>query len=269
MDEDYFWSQLEADAGPINDHLKQILKIQNLCSIALGDLSDLAIQSIEQDMRDMSDFLKQEEEQGGTPLFEIYGKRFGQEPEQFKFLAGEALLLLNLAGIIKTKGFAKFHRQVKIVNVNQVIRTPEVEELEKSAIEKIKLFYVTNDFGNFINSQILDNLGTMSIKIMTREDGKVLAEVFCPICFNSGKAQSVKLTLSDANTWKIYGFTRHIELVHINSADSKVKKTQKRPAKSPVSKSAKTVCPESSTSSAHNDPLEMSFFAIKTELNEC
>uniref|UniRef100_A0A1Q3FXM3 Uncharacterized protein n=1 Tax=Culex tarsalis TaxID=7177 RepID=A0A1Q3FXM3_CULTA len=235
MDEEYFWTQLEADSGPINVHLKNIMKLQSLCSVAMGELSAGLIQAIEQDMRDMCDFLKAEEEAGGTPLVQIYGKRFAAAPQKFKFLAGEIALLLKLASIVKEKGFKSFYRhqgkqKAKPTVPTQVQSNEELDEYVRGAVDKIRAFYQVNDFGK-LSDDILDHLDEMEVNILTRDDGVVLAEVFCPLCRKSGRHhQSVKLALSANNSWKIYSFTRHVTLVHINGAANETPKSNKRQA---------------------------------------
>lgn len=50
---------------------------------------------------------------GGQPLKDIYGRKYASNPENFKFMEGETLCLLDLAGIIQNRGINNFLKKAK------------------------------------------------------------------------------------------------------------------------------------------------------------
>lgn len=248
MDEEYFWALVEAEVGQINDHLKQILKIQNLCTAALADLTRDGVKAVEQDMREMGDFLQEEEAESGIPLAQIYGKIFAQTPHKFKFLEGEILMLLTIADLIKEKGFKNFmEKATPKARVCQDIR--EVENLKGFLLEKIRVFYDSEDFEEIRKCYDVELLYATQITVKETDDGKIMADVFCPICLGAGKNHSVTLPLSNTGNWNIYGFKRHFALVHNNGPERKTAKDMKRNGSSiPHPTPKKKSCAESAKS---------------------
>lgn len=114
MDEVWFWKQLEQKYGHVNIHLKNILQIQNLCRQSLANLTLESIRRIAQDMRDMSDCLREAAAAGGTPMHEIYGLMYSTRPEEFRFLEGEIMCLLDLAQILRDNPIKNFIRPAKV-----------------------------------------------------------------------------------------------------------------------------------------------------------
>ena len=56
----HFWNKMEEEYGTINPHIRNILKKQNLCSQSLSQLTVESIRQIEQDMRIMADYLRED-----------------------------------------------------------------------------------------------------------------------------------------------------------------------------------------------------------------
>lgn len=71
-------------------------------------------------MRGMADCLREEALAGGMPLKDIYGRKFASHPENFKFMEGETLCLLDLAGIMNNRGVNHFLKRAKRQNQRQI-----------------------------------------------------------------------------------------------------------------------------------------------------
>lgn len=157
MLQEYFWSKLQKLYGDIQPHLKIILKKQNLISKSLARLNRETIARIAGDVRNRAARLAKAGLQD-DPL--AYGD-FAADPQNFEFYEGEILCLLDIAGIVDSKGIDYFIRLAKKAtapppqnatapplqkasvqqpqSANQTSFTPDPEELKAKLNEKVLL----------------------------------------------------------------------------------------------------------------------------------
>lgn len=144
MLQEYFWSKLQKQP-----HLKIILKKQNLISKSLARMNRESIARIAGDVRNRAARLAKAGPQD-DPL--AYGD-FAADPQNFEFYEGEILCLLDIAGIVDSKGIDYFIRLAKKAtapppqkasvqqpqSANQTSFTPDPEELKAKLNEKVLL----------------------------------------------------------------------------------------------------------------------------------
>ncbi|XP_053698489.1 uncharacterized protein LOC128745438 [Sabethes cyaneus] len=215
MDEVYFWNKLEAEYGTININIRNVLKKQNLCSQSLSHLTIEGIQIIEEDMRIMAESLRSAAAAGGTPLHEIYGQTYAENPENFRFLRGEVMCLLDLAEVMKKKGIKYFlNNKLKQKSMSIEIYDEDAEEHSRALYEKIMLHFSSQGITDTSYDELLEQFKTIEIKVFTNDSGKVRAEALCPICQKTGKRSKLSFSMDERNNWHIYSLTRHSNTMH-------------------------------------------------------
>ncbi|XP_058826771.1 uncharacterized protein LOC131686793 [Topomyia yanbarensis] len=217
MDEAYFWTQLEAEYGTINLHIRNILKKQNLCSQSLAKLNAATIRGIEMDMQLMAGSLREEAAAGGTPLSEIYGGTYANEPENFKFMNGEVLCLLDLAEVMKIKGikhFIKRKRSSAATAVSTELDEADAAEQSRRLCDKVMLHFTSQGIEDSSYDEFLEKLKYFKVTIFTDGAGTFRAEALCPICQADGKSSKLSFSMDKRQNWHIYSFTRHSNTMH-------------------------------------------------------
>lgn len=134
---------MEEEYGTINPHIRNILKKQNLCSQSLSQLTVESIRQIEQDMRIMADYLREDASAGGTPLVEFYGPVYAKQPEKFRFLGGEVMCLLDLARIMERKGIKYFIKSKCRTIISIEVHGEDAELHSRTLYDKIMLHFAS------------------------------------------------------------------------------------------------------------------------------
>lgn len=91
----------------------------------------------------MADSLRVEAAAGGTPLCEIYGNVYANQPEKFKFLRGEVMCLLDLANLMQKKGIKYFLNTKSRTAISIELCEEDAEEHSRSLYEKIMLHFAS------------------------------------------------------------------------------------------------------------------------------
>ncbi|XP_058836020.1 uncharacterized protein LOC131692770 [Topomyia yanbarensis] len=237
MDYDFFWRKIQEDFGDISPHLRNILRIQNLCNKSLTTLSRDSLQAIVHDMRNMADFLSQEASKGGLPLSNIYGARWAKDPKNFTFLEGESLSLVHLAEHLKKRditNFLKFSRSqssATAIALQPPHLSPKMQQssqhpaesteefkmgpTEMQILGKIQRFYSSQNVHDPEFESFRASLSDLKVRLLPITNGIERAAITCPVCTREGR-QCKKITLKrdQHGNWHIYSFTRHCHMLH-------------------------------------------------------
>ncbi|XP_065090395.1 uncharacterized protein LOC135711466 [Ochlerotatus camptorhynchus] len=233
-DEAFFWKQLELEHGQINLHIKNILKVQNLCRQSLTNLTRESIGKIAEDMRRMADHYIEAAAEGGDPLLELYGPLYAKQPQKFEFLEGEVLCLLDLAAIIRSRGIKSFLKPRKKqtgsakTSTSVLVRSVEVDPSGHKLLEKILTYFTSKNISGSFYDNFLEQLQDLTIQVYGNEGDKYRAEVVCPICSSEGKRTKISLAMDRTGSWHIFSFTRHCNAVHLGLSQSSKPKRNSR-----------------------------------------
>lgn len=228
MDYTFFWKKIQEEYGAISLHLRNILKIQNLCNKSLSNLNRESVKAIAKDMREMAEYLTEAAASGGTPLCDIYGPRWEKNPKDFTFLEGEILCLVELAQVIKSNGiatFLKFSKPQSVVVLPtpplmphrlQKTQDPQYDAFRINIVEQIKHTYNSQNIRDPEYEGFLAKLNNLDANLFRCNEGQLRAAIICPVCEYDG--QETKITLrapyNPLGKWHIYSFARHCDNFH-------------------------------------------------------
>lgn len=247
----HFWIKIQNELGVyVPHHIKNILKFCNLDNpISFRQISKDIISELEKFAQtSMLSLIDKNED-----LKKYYGIYY-KNPEEFKFVIGEKLLLQQLVEYIKDKpinfcgdiGSSLPHKTV--ISIQQALNHPiEIDtEAQKKKLQRLITAMMKNNkkiYLEFSKSDRLlflkDTVVNVAVKRNKNADVTYEAKITCSVCFSVTTITKIIEKERSKTRWILSNFIRHI-MTHSANTDSHNKSKQNGPSQAEsVEKSSK------------------------------
>ncbi|XP_058830744.1 uncharacterized protein LOC131689568 [Topomyia yanbarensis] len=205
---DHFWNCLSKDVGRISETIRHTLEVTEYINAALAFIGNEEIAAIEEDIRRLPEILNIP---AGDLSLKKYHGRFLQNPERFRFMAGERAILKLIASCVQRKGINHYLRYAE-KREKEVIVPGSLETSAAEVRRKVIDFYNERCDGTADQIDFCNRITAIRVDVSETDDGSLTARIGCLFC--PGDNVITCRPERTGGSWKVSNFLAHIRNVH-------------------------------------------------------